>query len=97
MDKVLPCLTILGCYVHLTIGWCPPPNNALEDLVHFADFVVVGTVSEIIPVPSPSIYEESSYGAKIDVRCSYKGGLFPRRIPGMITIGEVGESSAFLF
>ena len=95
MDKILPCLIILGCYLNLTIAWCPLPNNALEDLVHFADVVVVGTVSQIIPDPSPSTYEEPSYGAKIDVRCSYKGGLFPRRIPGTITIGEAGETKAF--
>ena len=96
MDNLLPFTAILACCLRLTVGWCPKPNNALEDLVHFADSVVVGKVTEIIPDPSLASYEVPTYGATIDVRCSYKGGLGHRSIPETITIGEAGELSMLI-
>ena len=88
--------TILGFFLRLTICYCPIPDNAMENLVHFADIVVVGKVTEIIPDPAYSTYEETTYCAKVDVRCSYKGALFPRKLPKTITIGEAGESNVLL-
>ena len=88
MTQLLAFIATLGCFLHLSLGWCPSHN--VEDMVIFSDIVLVGTVTEIIPDPSPSAYPET-YGAKIDVRCAYEGGLEPRRVPETITIGGAGE------
>ena len=97
MEKLLVSVITLGFLLCLATGCSIPEGGftdpSMEDLVHYSDIVVVGRVTEIIDDPSfwgSTSYVDTTYGAKVDVRCSYKGGVLPR----IITIGEAGELNA---
>lgn len=71
-------------------GYVPPTP---EDNVYYSTHVVVGTVLEILS-PDPmfgDMYGNSTYGALVKVRCSYKGGA----LGDTITIGGAGKKVLF--
>jgi len=86
-------LTTLVAMVTLVYGCSEPEGGFVEptpaDNVFYADHVVVGTVTEIMPVDPilGDTYGNSTYGARVMVRCTYKGGV----LGDSITIGSAGK------
>ena len=92
MDKILSvaiftsllCTLVFGCSI--PVGGFVDPG--IEGRVYYSTIVAVGTVTEITVDPSFwGAYDESTtYGARVVIWCSYKGGVLPRTIQ----IGEAG-------
>lgn len=80
--------------VTLVSGCSEPEGGYVEptpaDKVFYSTNVVVGTVTELIPDPIyRDMYGNSTYGATVRVRCSYKGGV----LGDSITVGGAGKGT----
>lgn len=97
MTGLTKSITFLFATLSLAYGCSVPAGGYKEptpaENVHFANYVVVGEVTDLIR-PDPmfkSIYD-STYGAMVNVHCTYKGVPLPARIQ----IGGAGKLVLFL-
>ena len=83
-------VTVLIMVIHIVLGCSPEAwvEPTLKSKARYAEIIAIGTVKRIIQ-PDPADILGQTYGAKVMVQCSYKGG----HLPGMITIGGAGKSS----
>ena len=71
---------IIGCSPE---GWVEP---TLESKSHYATVIVIGKVTEIYPQDPANMVGET-YGANVQVQCTYKGGI----LGDTIKIGGAGK------
>lgn len=91
--KMLLTFAVAIVTITLVTGCSEPEGGFVEptpaDKVYYAGHVVVGTVKKITRDPLyGDMYQNSTYGAEVFVRCSYKGGP----IRGYIIIGGAGKN-----
>ena len=90
----MDCSCLLGIIVilmliHVIYGCSPEAwvEPTLKSKSRYAKIIAIGTVKRIIK-PDPADMVGQTYGAKVMIQCSYKGG----NLPGMITIVGAGRS-----
>ena len=92
MDTILSVTLIASLLFSLVFGCSIPEGGfvdpGMEGRVYYSTIVAVGTVTELTEDPSPwtGYAQLSTYGAKLVIWCTYKGGVLPRTI----LIGEAG-------
>ena len=81
-------VVFLCAIVPLTLG-CDPSSwvePTFERKIHYAKIIAFGNVTEILKKDPADLVGET-YGAKVYIQCTYKGGP----MPGWITIGGAGS------
>ena len=81
-------ITFLGTLIHFIYACSPEARvePTLESKSHYAEIIAIGTVKSIIK-QDPADMVGKTYGAKVEIQCTYKGGV----LPGMITIAGAGK------
>ena len=81
-------ITFLGTLIGISYGCSPEAwvTPTLESKAHYADIIAIGEVTRIDP-KDPGNFVGNTYGAYVQVQCTYKGGL----LGDVIEIGGVGE------
>lgn len=85
-------VALLVSFLGLVFGCSIPEGGfvepTVEAMVHYSGIVAVGTVTEITEDPSywGTVEGVETYGARVVIWCTYKGGPLPRTI----SIGEAG-------
>lgn len=74
MSKLFFSLVFCIFYISVVYGCTPiEPAPELEEKIHYADAVIVGTVTEVIR-PDPLYPQfETAYAVKMNIDCVYKG------------------------
>ena len=82
-------ITLLAACMPFIYG-CSPEHwvePTLESKSHYAKIIAIGTVKSIIK-QDPADMVGETYGAKVQIQCTYKGGI----LGDMITIAGAGKS-----